>query len=180
MATNREAILKAAAAILAKNPNVPYVELAKVIDIGRATLYRHFPKRDDLIRELSLYSLRQIDNEMKSIYDKNLKPLEILYAVLEVLIPMGEQFHFLSRELSLMQDEEIARIYKRQLEELKQLIQFVKQTGEIASDIPDGWIVRVIDTLIYTAWEAVETGDLARNDAVQLVYRTLTTGFCSI
>ena len=170
-------MLKAAAAVLAKNPNAPYGELAKAIGVGRATLYRHFSKREDLIRELGLYSLRQIDKEMEAIDFKNLKPLEILYAVLEVLIPMGEQFHFLSREFSLAEDKEIARIYQRQMEELEQLIQFAKQAGDIAQDMPETWIARVIDSLIYTAWAAVEDGDLARSDAVGLVYRTLTAGF---
>ena len=170
-------MLKAAAAVLAKNPNAPYGELAKAIGVGRATLYRHFPKREELIRELGLYSLRQIDKEMEAIDFKNLKPLEILYAVLGVLIPMGEQFHFLSREFSLAEDKEVARIYQRQMEELEQLIQFAKQAGDIAQDMPETWIARVIDSLIYTAWAAVEDGDLARSDAVGLVYRTLTAGF---
>ena len=173
---NRESIMRSAIAILARNPDITYSELAKAIGIGRATLYRHFPKRDNLIREISLYSLRQVDVEVTPIFAKPLTAMEMLTETLAKLIPMGEQLHFLSREFAVMQDEEIARIYAAQLEGLRQLVRAAKAEGGIAADMPDAWVVRLIDTIIYTAWEAIEAGDVARNDAVELVIRTLNTG----
>lgn len=163
--------------VLAKRPEVTYSELAKEIGIGRATLYRHFPERADLFRAISLYSLRLVEEQMKPVLDSKMNAMDTLYAALAILVPMGEKFHFLSRELAVMQEEEVARQYQDQLDALQQLIRVAKREGGIAADVPDAWIVRVFDILIYTAWEAMEAGDIARNDAVRLVYRTMFTGF---
>ena len=179
MAASKEKILSAAIAALARKPDSTYSELAVAIGIGRATLYRHFPRRDALIREICLYSLRKIDTELMPIFAQTMTAMDALYAMLEKLIPMGERLHFLSREYAVMEDEEIARIYARQLEALRQMIAWAKQEGGIAMDIPDAWIARVIDSMIYMAWEAIEDGDIARNDAAELVFRTLTTGFAA-
>lgn len=43
-------------------------------------------------------------------------------------------------------------------------------------DIPNAWVSTAIDMLIWASWSAVESGDIARNDAAKLAYRTLTQG----
>jgi len=176
VAESKESIIRAAIGVLAKNPNITYSDLAGGIGIGRATLYRHFPNRDALIHEICLYALKQSEIEMMPILSMNLSAMDTLYAMLEKLIPMGEQLHFLAREYPAMQDEEIARIYEGQLTTLKNMVRAAKAEGGIAPEIPDAWIVRVIDNIIYAAWEAINDGDIARNDAVELVYRTLIDG----
>ena len=42
--------------------------------------------------------------------------------------------------------------------------------------MPRAWIVRLIDLLIYAMWQAVEEGEVARNDAAALAYRSLVEG----
>jgi len=176
MAESKESIMRAAIGILAKNPHITYSDLAAGIGIGRATLYRHFPNREALLREICLYALKQSEVEMMPVFSMNLSAMDTLYAMLEKLIPMGEQLYFLAREYSALQDEEIVRIYEGQLTTLQNMVRAAKAEGGIAPDIPDAWIVRIIDNIIYAAWEAINDGDIARNDAVELVFRTLIEG----
>lgn len=176
MTAKREAILKAAADTLARNPSVSFTELAPAIGIARATLYRYFEKREDLIRALAIYVLHEFDKQMEQIKRHDKRPMETLHALLEALIPIGDQYHFLSREWDVLDDPEIAGIYSRQTGEFTSLIQAAKDEGSLARDIPNHWILNVMEALIYTAWASVESGDLARNDAASLVYRTLKKG----
>jgi TetR/AcrR family transcriptional regulator, mexCD-oprJ operon repressor len=45
----RRAILDAAARVLARRPDAAMADIAEEADVGRATLYRHFPTRESLI-----------------------------------------------------------------------------------------------------------------------------------
>jgi AcrR family transcriptional regulator len=49
---NREAILDAARELFADSADVPLYEVARRAGVGQATLYRHFPDRDDLAAAL--------------------------------------------------------------------------------------------------------------------------------
>ncbi|MFJ5263358.1 TetR/AcrR family transcriptional regulator [Streptomyces sp. NPDC088387] len=48
-ARNRVAIIETAHRLLAENPLVPLTDVATAAGVGIATLYRHFPTRDDLL-----------------------------------------------------------------------------------------------------------------------------------
>ena len=50
---NRERILAAAGYELERNPQASMQQVATVAGLGRSTLYRHFPAREDLVRALS-------------------------------------------------------------------------------------------------------------------------------
>ena len=66
--TAREAILDAAVVALAESPDVPMAVIAESAGVGRATLYRHFPSRDDLIKELSLQAIRLTDEAVAPVF----------------------------------------------------------------------------------------------------------------
>src|SRR5688500_18269218 len=49
---NLERIIAAATTLLAVNPGASMAEIAEASGLVRATLYRHFPTREDLMREM--------------------------------------------------------------------------------------------------------------------------------
>src|SRR5690242_8207277 len=46
----RQAILDAAARVLGRKPDAAMTDIAEEARVGRATLYRHFPTRESLVR----------------------------------------------------------------------------------------------------------------------------------
>ncbi|MEO1644326.1 MAG: helix-turn-helix domain-containing protein [Chloroflexota bacterium] len=175
--TTKKEILTETAKALTRNPNASLAELAQEIGIGRTTLHRHFPKRDDLLKELALYSMQLIDDVLEPLNTQpDLTAHDAILAMFKVLVPMGEHFHFLSLEFSVMKDEAITKEYQRQRDELKTLVQWAQDEGAIALDIPTVWVVHVIDSLIYSTWDAIESGDIARNEGAKLAFRTLMKG----
>jgi hypothetical protein len=48
--------------------------------------------------------------------------------------------------------------------------------GVLAPEIPDAWIAASLDKLMFTAWENIQSGDIAAKDAPDLVLRTFLNG----
>ncbi|WP_231634010.1 TetR/AcrR family transcriptional regulator, partial [Streptomyces clavuligerus] len=61
MTIDRERVLRAAAALLARKSTATMDEVAKAAGIGRATLHRHFAGRDALVRALEEFGLRELE-----------------------------------------------------------------------------------------------------------------------
>ncbi len=178
MATTKENILKSASVVLARNPSVTYADLAQQIGIGRATLYRHFAKREDLIKALMIFSLNEIDQVVQPLLAQSLTSEQYLYKMIEVLIPIGERFHFLSQaDWDAWEDDDVKSIYLRQDQEFREVIDYMQKEGKIRTDMPPAWIGAVFNNLIFTASDTLRAGDIARNDAADLVYKTFLTGF---
>lgn len=50
----------------------------------------------------------------------------------------------------------------------------------IGLEIPDAWEVMMIDLLVWGAWRGIQDGSIARNDAAQLAFRSLTHGLMPV
>ncbi|MEM6453906.1 MAG: helix-turn-helix domain-containing protein [Acidobacteriota bacterium] len=169
----RSTILTAAAAVLVKNPGATLAEIGSEAGVGRTTLHRYFPKRDDLLRALILASLRDIDDATADLADADQDAAARLLTVLEVLVPLGDRCHFLWLSPRAYEHEEAAAHYQRQLQQMEALADDLKREGWLGDDVPTRWFVAAMDSLIYTAWYDVENGYLAKREAPRLVHRTL-------
>ena len=173
---SKQALLTVAAAALARNPGASLNEVAAQAGIGRATLYRYFPSRKVLVRELAMAAIAAIDQVTAEVTAQKLPTDEALLEFLKGVVPLGDRFHFLVTETSAYQDPEVNAAYERQLSELDTFVIQLKQDGVIAPEVPNAWVTVAMDALIWAAWSAVYSGDLARNDAAILTYRTLLKG----
>ncbi len=171
----KQKLLDAATNFLSREPSASLNDIAKNIGVGRATLQRYFPKRNDLLREIALDSIHKMDAALAPLYQMNLSAEDGVLKMFEALIPLGASYHVLAYS-DLMQFEEVAQAYQQQLSELQQYVQDLKRDGVIALDVPTAWGVQMIDLLIWGAWAAVADGSIAPNDAAQLAFRTLTKG----
>ena len=174
--TAKQTLLQSAVAILAYNPGASLQDIASQAGVGRATLYRHFSSREALVRELALAAIAAIDQVTAQVREQELPAKEALLAFLEGVVPLGDRFHFLVSESSAYTDPEVSTAYERQMQELDDFVTTLKKEGVVALDIPNAWVSTTIDMLIWAGWSAVESGDIARNDAAKLAYRTLTQG----
>lgn len=173
--SSKQEILDTAIAVFVNNPSASLSEVVKKAGVGRATLYRYFPTREALIKEIALLAIQQTNEAVAPVFAKQLTSQENLREMLEVIIPLGDRFHFLMSE-SFNQDSELTQAYNQQLVALESLVQGLKKEGVVGLDISNAWAVATIDSLIWTAWYSVETGYVAPKEAASLVYRTLTQG----
>ena len=170
----REAVMDAAVSVLARNPGAPMSAVATAAGVGRATLYRHFPTREALVRELALEAIELTDAAVAPAFAQGMSSRDSLLAMLTAIVPLGDRFHFLAREW--VEDEDVAAGYRRQARELEAFVEQAKGDGLFAPEVPTAWVVAAIDALIWAAWEAVKEGTVAPRDAASLAFKTLTRG----
>ena len=117
-----------------------------------------------------------MDEASAPLYEIEQPAADGLLAMFELLIPLGDSYHFLATYPDLMRFDEVAEAYNRQLEDTLEYVQYLKREKVIAIDIPDAWAVMMIDLLIWGAWKGIQDGSIARNDAARLAYRSLIQG----
>ncbi len=171
----RRALLDSATILLANNPGATFIEVADAAGIGRATLYRHFKTREDLIRTLTLEAIDATDQATAHIATEATNALEALRMTFEAMILVGDRFYFLTR-LPEPGDSEILTHIKRQEDELHQLILWAQQDGVIDPNIPAVWATSVVNALIYAAWEMRNADSLDKDALIDLSMRTLASG----
>lgn len=173
----REKVLNLAMHVFAKNPKASLDEIAEAAEIGRATLFRYFKSRKQLISELIVEADTQLEVATKPIIEKNLNARDTLEEFVKVLVPLGASFRFLNSNQIYADDPGIDNLYRNQLMRLRELSKRLKTENVVSAEIPLAWIAAVLDNLIYTAWETILEGDIAPNDAPGLVLSTFLSGF---
>lgn len=172
----KDSLLDAAATVLSQKPAASLNEIAQAAGVGRATLYRYFPSREALLRELTIESFERSRQITTSVLAKSKNATEILRNLIIELIPLGDRYHFLLSGPTFEDDPEIAKLYKQEEQELAELVEFLKAEGVVAADIPTAWVSAAFEGLIYAAWTAVHEGYIARRDAPDLLFNTFLKG----
>ena len=172
--STEDAILEAAFALFRENPGTSLADIAAKAGVGRATLHRYFPSRDDLVRALALTAISEMDAAADAACEDASTHAEALRRCLDALIPLGDRHGFLATEP--LDDPAILSAFERQTEETLELVEAAKAEGVFAGDVPATWIVQAYDHLLYAAWECVKDGELTHAQAAKLAWRSLTTG----
>lgn len=150
---SRRALLDAGIELLIQNPHASLSQIASHAGVGRATLYRHFETREQLIQSLAKESLELTDLAMAPSKQKELTGKTALLAMFRAIMPLADRYHFLLNLWDIANnDEHVMAIYEQQLLELSKLVEQGKQQGELNADLSTSWIVCSIDSLIYAAW----------------------------
>ena len=173
---SRAAIVDAAIATLAGNPDATTATIADAAGVSRATLHRHFPGRQALIDEIGLLAIRETDAAVSAIDHATMNSADYLRAVFEAVVPLGDRYHFLAVTAPGAAGEEVRAAYARQMRDVEEMVRWMAGDGTLAPDVPVDWAVLTFDALIYTAWAAVRDGAVAPRQAAALAWRTFLSG----
>lgn len=171
--SSADAIRRAAIELFSANPGTSLAEVAARAGVGRATLHRHFPSRDDLIRDLAITALDATD-AVKDDFEDHPDARVALARMFELLVPLGDRFHFLAR--CHVDDPEVIRRYDAQVDDVRELVARLRSQGHLAADVPDAWAIALADSLIWTAWTAAASGAVSAKDTGALAARTFLRG----
>ena len=174
--SSRSAIVDAAIATLAGNPDATTATIADAAGVSRATLHRHFPGRQALIDEIGLLAIRETDAAVSAIDHTNMNSADYLLAVFEAVVPLGDRYHFLAVTAPGAAGEEVRAAYARQMRDVEEMVRWMAGDGTLAPDVPADWAALAFDSLIYTAWTAVRDGAVAPRQAAALACRTFLSG----
>ncbi|MGI9282972.1 MAG: TetR/AcrR family transcriptional regulator [Endozoicomonas sp.] len=172
----RKKAMDTAIAVLAKTANASLSDIAEASGIGRTTLHRYFPTREDLINALSLQAIEETNAAIEPLWSEDRPVNDVLMDILEAMIPLGDRYHFLYRERSGYENTEIATAYLEQRGGIQRLIKRLKKEMIISASVPDEWAEIVIDNMLWSAWQAIDEGVIAPKQSARMVYSTICSG----
>jgi TetR/AcrR family transcriptional regulator, mexCD-oprJ operon repressor len=174
---NRERVLDHATRLLAHDPAVGVGDIAHAAGVGRATLYRHFPTREDLltaIDERAFYETEAAFAASRLAEGTAAAALErLVAAVLEV----GDRYRF------LLGDDTVKRDPKRDerfTAPLFALIERGQAAGEFSRTMAPRWMLAVLGAVIVAAVREIADGRLERESAPAVVTDTLLHAYAPL
>jgi AcrR family transcriptional regulator len=168
------ALLDHAVRVLVASPGASLAEVAEAAGIGRTTLHKHFPTRDDLVRAVGLRAVSRWEQAVDAVADG---PAGGLRELMTAAIECGPELQFIWRSPTLDADDELIRRYNVVEKKSLAVINRAQALGVITmSGTPDWWLLQSFYALSYTAFEMVHSGHLAPLDAPGLALNTLLHG----
>jgi len=171
-------IIEQAIACLARNSNVGLEAIAKAAGVGRATLYRHFRSRADLVSAIKLRAGDQLHRVIEPVMAEDLPAREKLVRIITRLVPLGSSlnvsayFDYPVKE----EDPRVLELYLQHQNRSRQLCLALKNEGAVSPELPLSWLIASMDALVFEAWARVERGEIAQKQAPWLVLETFISG----
>jgi AcrR family transcriptional regulator len=171
-------ILDAAVRVLAHNRGAGMAEVAAAAGVARATLYRHFPSRDELVATIRTQAFDDFEATVANARLGQGPPLEAVRRLIEAIIEVGDHYLFLLGETpgETKGDPRMKRI-ERMRKPVLALVERGQGSGELSSKLPAKWATRMLAGLIGEALRAIAQGEMKLGEAEEIVYRTFLSGF---
>lgn len=171
---NRRILLNAAAEALAENPGASIAQVAQAAGLARATVYRHFRTRQDLLEAMRAEALV---SAAKAIAESRLDegdPIEVLRRAVEALASHGVRFRAL-----LVDGAELDPTFLQEREEvfapLYEVVRRGQKAGLIRPDLPAQWVVTAMAALLAAGVRTL-AADTDQRTVANLIFETLTGG----
>lgn len=176
---SRQALKDAGCELFMKNPSATLTDVAKHAGVGRATLYRHYESREQLIQELAQDSLEATEAALAPLYVQPLSNWEYLLGSLACIMPLADKYHFLLAVWEIASENpRVVKIYNQQMEGLAAVVEGAKAEGVISPSLTTHWVAQLYDALLYVGWSCIRTGKMTMNDAISHAQRSLASGVC--
>jgi AcrR family transcriptional regulator len=170
----RAAVLDAAVEVLVADPSASLAEVAEAAGIGRTTLHKHYPTRDDLLRAVGHRALDRWEHAIGAVAadsaDDGLRDLA------EAMISVGPYLAFLWRNPSFDRSADIAHRARKAEAQALAVLEAAQRQGVMRADVPGYWLLHTFLALVYVAGGSVYDGNLAPNSAPGLVVSTFLRG----
>lgn len=170
---NRETILDAALTVLQQNPEAGINDIADDAGLSRATLYRHFPTREDLLHALRQRARAQGKQAMQDAQPDEGDPIEALERMVTALFEVGARNRVLfgtnSSKPTIAERE-------RHFEPVTRTFERAQREGLLDPDIAATWLTAAMRNLFGAAIAEIKAGRLERSAAPKLIVRQIVDG----
>jgi AcrR family transcriptional regulator len=172
---NRRTVLDAAVALLAERPQATMQEVADASGLGRTTVYRHFPKRQDLVDALFEEVLREAAETVEDALRNATSARELLCELGPRIIAIGDRYRFLDAHPDLRE----RALTPRDNEEnpLEAYLELAQARGEVRADLPVTWMLTTLRGLGVVAMVEVGAGRISVEEAGKHVGETCASAF---
>jgi AcrR family transcriptional regulator len=181
-ARNLHRIVEVAARMLGDDPHVGMAAIAAAADVSRATVYRNFPTREALMDAIRTHALEAGAQAIVECRLEEGSATEALRRLVESWLEIAERYGFaqlVGHPGSPLGEEDRAHRRRARGEPLIALFTRGQAAGEISTAVTAEWATRMFGATVIAAARAVDDGALARADAADTVFHTLTKGLAA-
>jgi AcrR family transcriptional regulator len=174
---NRDVAIDAAMELLARKPDASMRDVADAADLGRTTLYRHFPAREDLIFAIFERIIAEARVVTAEAVAEGGTPAAILRRLANEIVAIGARYKFLEAHKELSE-----RALKESSGEDEPLLVWIRAAharGELAPELTPDWIFQMITALAMSANEAMQSEEVDQQLAGHLLGETFVRAFAS-
>ena len=156
----RNAILDAAAWVLARDPGATMAQVAKSAGMARSTVHRHFPERGNLVQALR----QRADNEVRAAYTHvgNDMARAGLLRLAQAFFEHADLL--MAAYVSLPQADQLVTLNATD-PAMNMLIERGHADGSIDPALHPAWVEQALWGLLYASWKTAANGSLSRFDA---------------
>jgi AcrR family transcriptional regulator len=176
MVMDREHVLRAAAALLARKSTATMDEVARAAGIGRATLHRHFAGRDALVRALEQHGIQEFEAALDKARLDEGGAGDALRRLIGEVEPAADLLAFLYSESQLFEGDEVNEGWARLDARVAALFRRGQDQGEFRIDLTPAWLTEALYALIGSCAWAVMDGRVAQKDFQHMTVELLLGG----
>ncbi|MBF6102370.1 TetR/AcrR family transcriptional regulator [Nocardia cyriacigeorgica] len=170
---NIAAILDAAQACLASNPEANVSEIAKRAGVGRVTLYGHFASRAELIDAVFSRAVTDSDKILDAV-ELDGDPREALERLVAASWKIIDRFRsLLLAAQNYIPAERIRAAHDLPMRRVRRLVERGRREGVFRDDLPISWMVAVYHSVVHGAAGEIAAGRMADDAAADLITITL-------
>src|SRR4051794_36216899 len=174
---NRRTVLDAAVALLAQRPQATMQEVADASGLGRTTVYRHFPRRQDLIDALYAEVLRESGRTVREAIEQAGSARELLCNLRQRVIAIGDRSRFLDAHPELRERTLTGAGDEEGRDPLGSYLIEAQARGEVRRDLPVSWMLTTMRGLAVVAMVEVGAGRMTVDEAGAHVGETCASAF---
>ncbi len=175
---NREAVIEAALAVLPDEPNASMATIAERSGLGRTTVYRHFPARNDLLIALFARVIEEARDVTSAVIEEGRPTADTLRALGPAIITIPDRFRFLHgvRDLG---EEMITASATDPNRPVRRFVEAAQRRGEIHADVPAQFVVSAINGLATATANDMNEGRLTVDEAGRALGETMVRAFAT-
>lgn len=167
---NTQAILDAASAVLGERPEASLAVIAETAGISRKTLYAHFPSREMLINALIERATARVVAALDAAELETGPADTALVRLMEVgWTSMDTDPFLLHLAVPPVSPEQDRDRHAPIVERLQAVVERGQRAGEIAPDLPVGWVLAAVLALGHAAGEEVRAGRMTSAEAIGML-----------
>lgn len=154
--------------LLAKRPGASMGDIADASGLGRTTVYRHFPSREELMNALFA---RVVEDSRAMAAATAASPEPTLVALRGLgpkIVEIGERYRFLDSHRHI-RDVALARAESVGKDPLEDYLAAAQARGELRDDAPVPWMLGTIRALGIAAVDQLIAGNLTPAQAGELL-----------
>jgi AcrR family transcriptional regulator len=171
------AILDAAVAALASDPDASMAEIARRAGVVRATIYVHFPTREALIASITQRAIDEATDALRAAEPGHGEPADALARTLRASWQTLGRYHSLVQINSRLGPEHMRALHQPVLRLVRPLLKRGQASGAFNPDLPLDWMLTVLLELIHAASRDVSAGALPADKAERALIASITGAF---